>query len=78
MRVSKLNRAMDAMRVPGTRLIQTFSFRGEPDYAITGYGHVESKIAHQIIGHPQIVGGKDALFPNMSQTWQIKQADVAA
>jgi hypothetical protein len=66
------------MRVPGTRLVQTFSFRGEPDYAITGYGHVERKIAEQIIGHAQIVGGKDALFPNHHQTWQIKQAGVAA
>ena len=68
----KLTIAMDAMRRPGARLIQTFSYYGKPDYWIApAGGRVEQKIAEQIIAHPLVIGGKDALFPGHHQTWRI-------
>jgi hypothetical protein len=70
--ISKLNDAMDAMRRPDARLIQTFSYYGKPDYWIApSGGRVEQKIAEQIIAHPQVRGGKDALFPGHHQTWRM-------
>jgi len=66
------HRAMDAMQEPGARMIQTFSFWGKPDYSIVpSFGRVEQKIAERIIAHPQVIGGKDALFPGHHQTWRI-------
>ena len=57
--IKKLSSAMNAMRRPDARLIQTFSYYGKPDYWIApGGGRVESKIAEQIIAHPQVIGGK--------------------
>jgi len=71
--INKINVAMDAMRKPDARLIQTFSYYGKPDYWIApGGGRVEQKIAEQIIAHPQVVGGKDALFPGHHQTWRMR------
>jgi hypothetical protein len=35
-------------------------------------------IAKQIIGHPQVMGGKDALFPGLHQTWRMRLGDDAA
>jgi hypothetical protein len=74
--INKLNIAMDTMRKPDARLIQTFSYYGKPDYWITpGGGRVEQKIAEQIIAHPQVIGGRDALFPGHHQTWRMRQSD---
>jgi hypothetical protein len=67
-----LNRALDLLRLPGRRLIQTFSYYGKPDYSIVpGGGRVEPDVAKRIIDHPQVIGGKDALFPGHHQTWRI-------
>jgi hypothetical protein len=72
----KFNDAMDAMRRPDARLIQTFSYYGKPDYWIAPSGvRLEQKIAEQIISHPQVIGGKDALFPGHHQTWRMRPAD---
>jgi hypothetical protein len=77
--INKLNDAMDAMRRPDARLIQTFSYYGKPDYWITpSGGRVEQKIAEQIIAHPQVIGGRDALFPGHHQTWRIRSAALDA
>ena len=66
--INKLNGAMDAMRRQDARLIQTFSYYGKPDYWISPAGcRVEEKIAEQVMAHPQIEGGKDALFPGHHQ-----------
>ena len=71
--INKLNDAMDAMRRPDARLIQTFSYYGKPDYWIApSGGRVEQKIAEQIISHPQVIGAKDALFPGHHQTWRMR------
>jgi hypothetical protein len=73
MAINELNKAMDLMRRAEARLIQTFSFYGKPDYSIApGGGRVEQKIAEQIIAHPQVIGGKDALFPGHHQTWRMR------
>jgi hypothetical protein len=60
-------------------MIQTFSYYGKPDYWISPGGiRVEQKVAEQIIAHPQVVGGKDALFPGHHQTWRMGGDDWAA
>jgi hypothetical protein len=72
------NRAMDAMRRPGSRLIQT-NHQGGPDFWIAPGGvRIEPDIARRVIAHPQVVGGKDALFPGHDQTWTILSGDDAA
>jgi hypothetical protein len=74
--INKLNDAIDAMRGQDARLIQTFSYYGKPDYWISPAGcRVEEKIAEQIMAHPQVEGGKDALFPGHHQTWRMRPAD---
>ena len=74
--INKLNDAMDAMRRQDARLIQTFSYYGKPDYWISPVGcRVEQKIAEQIMAHPQVEGGKDALFPGHHQTWRMRPGD---
>jgi hypothetical protein len=77
--ITKFTVAMNAMRKQGARLIQTFSYYGKPDYWIApSGGRVESKIAEQIIAHPQVIGGKDALFPGHHQTWRMQGNDEEA
>jgi hypothetical protein len=74
--INKLNDAMDAMRRQDARLIQTFSYYGKPDYWISpAGGRVEPDIAKRIIDDPQVVGGKDALFPGHHQTWRVRPDD---
>ena len=66
------HRAMDALRLPGSRMIQTFSFWNKPDYSIVpNGGRVSADIAKRIMAHPQVTGGKDALFPGHHQTWRM-------
>ena len=72
---NKFNDAMDAMRRPGSRMIQT-NYQGRPDFWITPRGgRVEPDIAKRIIDHPQVIGGKDALFPGHHQTWRMRPGD---
>ena len=71
MRKSKLHKALDALRKPDARLIQTNN-PSHPEYCITGVGRIETKTAQQIISHPQIIGAKDALFPGLDQTWRFR------
>jgi hypothetical protein len=44
----------------------------------SGGGRVEPEIAKRIIAHPQVIGGKDALFPGHHQTWRMRPGDDAA
>jgi hypothetical protein len=75
-RSNKFNRAMDAMRRPDARMIQT-NFHGRPDYWIAPSGHrVEPDVAQKIINHPQVVGA-DALFPGHHQTRRMRPGDDA-
>jgi hypothetical protein len=74
--INKLTDAMDAMRRPDARLIQTFSYYGKPDYWIApSVGRVDPDIAKKIIAHPQVIGGRDALFPGHHQTWRMRPGD---
>jgi hypothetical protein len=63
-------KAIDRMRMPETRLVQTHSPQGDAFYVVPG-GYVEPDTAEKIIKHPQVVGSPDGLFPNMPQTWRI-------
>ena len=75
---TKFNQAMDAMRRPGSRLIQT-NYHGGPDFWIAPSGvRIEPELAKKIINHPQVIGGKDALFPGQHQTWRMRSGDDAA
>lgn len=68
----KLAKALDLMRIPGTRLVQVHeSGNGRVYYVIPG-GPVTDEIAEKIKAHPLVVAGKDGLFPGHSQTWRIK------
>jgi len=74
--IKKLHDAMGAMRRPNAPLIQTFNYSGKPDYWIApSGGRVEQKMAEQIITHPQIISGKDALLPGHHQTWRMHPGD---
>jgi hypothetical protein len=68
--INSLHRAMDLMRRPGSRLIQT---NGRyPQWHIAPHGdRVAPEIAKQIVAHPQIRGDEDCLWPGLSQTWRI-------
>ena len=56
MAISKLSDAMDAMRKPDTRLVQT-NCNGRPDFWIApSGGRVEPDVARRIIAHPQEIG----------------------
>jgi hypothetical protein len=73
--INKLNDAMDAMRRPGSRMIQT-NYQGRPDFWVTpSGGRVEPDLAKKIIAHPQVIGGRDALFPGHHQTWRMRPGD---
>jgi len=63
-------KAMDRMRWPGTRLVQTNSAYGCFHFVVPG-GSVSQYTAELIKRHPLVKSGKDALFPGMSQTWRI-------
>jgi hypothetical protein len=63
-------KAMDLMRLPGTRLVRTRSTTGDVFYVVPG-GYVEPDTAAKIIKHPQVVAGEDVMWPGMSQTWRL-------
>lgn len=68
-----LKKAMDLMRMPGTRLMRMFTV-GSPEgyahYIIPG-GYVEPDVAEKIKNRPDVIPSKDGLFPNADQTWRI-------
>jgi len=68
-----LKKAMDLMRLPGTRLVKMFT-HGSPEgfahYVIPG-GYVEPDTADKIKARADVTASKDGLFPNSDQTWRI-------
>jgi hypothetical protein len=66
----KFKRAMDLMRRPETRLIQT-NIGNEPTFYIVPGGRVSNDVAKAIIDHPLVHAAGDALWPGHSQTWRI-------
>jgi hypothetical protein len=64
-----LKKARDAMG-KGAVLIDTHSPRGLTHCVVPG-GPVDKSTAELIKSHPMVRAGKDALFPNMSQTWRM-------
>lgn len=71
-RTDRYLRVLDAMNKPDERMVQT-NYHGRPDYWLARSGiRVEPDIAKRIIDHPQVVGGKDALFPGHHQTWRMR------
>jgi len=77
MSINNFNDAMDAMRRPGSRLVQT-NYNGQAEFWIPPSYRVASSIPKQIIHHPQVIGGKDALFPGHHRTWRVRSGDDAA
>lgn len=70
--VSKYHRALDVMRKPDARLIQTNGNGGRLNYSIAPYGvQLEPEVAKRIINHPQVVGGKDCMWPGLDQTFRM-------
>jgi len=73
-----LKRAIDLMRLPGTRLVRMFTV-GSPEgyahYIIPG-GYVEPDTAEKIKARPDVIAGEDGLFPNVDQTWRMHQGEA--
>jgi hypothetical protein len=65
------DRAMEAMRRPGTRLVQMHGGRDAGFYIVPRGGRVDDATAAKIMNHPLVRAGRDALFPGMSQTWTM-------
>ena len=68
-----LKKALDLMRVPGTRLVKMHtdaSPEGFAHYIVPG-GPVAREVAEKIKQHPLVISSKDGLWPGHDQTWQI-------
>ena len=68
-----LNKALDMMRRPGTRLVKMFSDAvpaGFAHYIVPG-GYVTPETAAKIKAHPLVRCSHDGLFPGQDQTWRL-------
>ena len=63
--------AIDLMHRSGTRLVKMRGSRGFDFYVIPG-GLVATETAQAIIAMPNVIAGKDGLFPGHDQTWRIE------
>jgi hypothetical protein len=66
----KFKKAMDLMRRPETRLIQT-NINNVPTYYVVPGGRVSNDVAKAIIDHPCVRAAGDAMWPGLSQTWRL-------
>ena len=70
-----LNKALDLLRQPGARMVMTNGDgdeRNRSEYWITpACIRVPPAIAHKIKNHPQVIAGKDGIWPDHDQTWRI-------
>ena len=64
------HRALDLLRIQEARMIQT-NIRGRSEFWIVPGGKIEPEMAARLMTHPQVIGGKDALFPGHHQTWRM-------
>jgi len=55
-------RAIDLMRLPGRRLVQTHSERGAVFYIVPG-GYIEPDTARKIIQHSLVRASEDGMWP---------------
>jgi len=69
--IDDFHRAMDLLRRPGARLVQTNAPRG-PQWWIVPGDRVDNDVAAKIREHPQVKGEEDALWPGMNQTWRMR------
>ena len=61
------NQAMDAMRRPGSRLIQT-NYHGRPDFWIAPSGvRIEPELAKKLINHPQVIAERMRYSPAITR-----------
>ena len=66
------HKALDLLRRPDARMVQTNIDGDRCEYWIVPGGHrIEPKLAAQLKVHPQVSGGKDCLFPNLDQTYRV-------
>jgi hypothetical protein len=65
------SRAMDLMRLPGTRLIKSRSGDSEFAHYVVPGGYVEPDVAEKIKKHPQVTASQDGLWPGLDQTWRV-------
>jgi hypothetical protein len=68
-----LNRALDMMRRPGTRLVKMYTNAAREGFAhyIVPGGYVAPEIADKIKAHPLVRCSHDGLFPGQDQTWKL-------
>jgi hypothetical protein len=65
-----VKKALNLMRKPGRRMICEM-VQGSCRYYITGEREIPLITAEKLKKHPQVIAGKDALFPGMDQTWRM-------
>jgi hypothetical protein len=66
-----LNSAMDLMRRPDERMVQT-NTRAQAEHWIVPSGvYVDPVLAAAIKAHPQVRAGKDGMWPGHDQTWRV-------
>jgi hypothetical protein len=59
------------MHRSGTRLVKMNAGRRGLEFYVIPGGPVTAETAKAIIAMPNVVGGKDGLFPGLDQTWRI-------
>jgi hypothetical protein len=67
----KAERALDHMR-RGSRLVHMHGMAktGFSWFVVPG-GPITGVVARKLLEHPNVVGGKDGLFPGHDQTWRM-------
>jgi hypothetical protein len=68
-----LQKALELMRRPGTRLVKMFTNASPEGYAhyIVPGGIVSADTAAKIKAHPLVMASKDGLWPGQDQTWRL-------
>jgi hypothetical protein len=70
--ITSIHKAIDLMRTPGARLIQT-NGRSGPQWWIAPSGaRIDPKVAEQLKEHSQVKGDEDCMFPGLSQTHRMR------
>jgi MOSC domain-containing protein YiiM len=68
----RLNKAVDLLHRPGTRMMIMHAGDGDHFYVVPG-GRVNRDDAHEILKRPDIIEFDDGLFPGNPQSWKISR-----
>jgi hypothetical protein len=70
-----LHKALDLLRQPGSRMVRTNGngddLKRSEHWITPACVRVDPKLAERIKLHPQVIAGKDGIWPGHDQTWRI-------